>query len=268
MSSNSASSSNFASSSSSSSSFTSSAAAAAAATSTTAAAATTAAASTTATASASTKVGASVISRGKYSPWTEADSLSRLGYGSFHQRYFLDDTLIAVTVIDILPHCLSSVYAFFDPNLKGLELGKLTALFEIDWVQTASTLSHRLSFYYMGFFILQCPKMRYKAEFAPSDLLCPQTRIWVPLKPALALLEADKHATLAAMPKSAVDALLLKRVAKATSLIPSTPISIGDTQVVLISMLTRKGQLAIEKILMELLPLLDDGLSSRFFLAV
>ena len=35
--------------------------------------------------------------------------LQRYGYGSFHHRYFLDDKLVAVGVVDVLPRCLSSV---------------------------------------------------------------------------------------------------------------------------------------------------------------
>ena len=39
-------------------------------------------------------------------------------YGCFHFKYYLDDQLIAVTVADILPECLSLVYNFFDPDYK------------------------------------------------------------------------------------------------------------------------------------------------------
>lgn len=60
----------------------------------------------------------------------------RLGYGSFHQRYRLDGRLVAVGVVDVLPACLSSVYLFYDPDMPELELGKLTALCEIEWVRS------------------------------------------------------------------------------------------------------------------------------------
>ena len=36
-----------------------------------------------------------------------------------------------------------------------------------------------LAFYYMGYYIHSCPKMRYKAEYAPSELLCPKDHVWV-----------------------------------------------------------------------------------------
>ncbi len=34
-----------------------------------------------------------------------------------------------------------------------------------------------LRWYYMGFYIHSCHKMRYKADYMPSDLLCPNTRV-------------------------------------------------------------------------------------------
>lgn len=51
-----------------------------------------------------------------------------VGYGSFHQQYWLDDKLIAVAVIDILPYCVSSVYFFYDPDYSFLSLGTYGSL--------------------------------------------------------------------------------------------------------------------------------------------
>jgi len=51
-----------------------------------------------------------------------------MGYGSFHQQYWLDDKLIAVGVIDILPGCVSSVYFFYDPDYSFLSLGTYGSL--------------------------------------------------------------------------------------------------------------------------------------------
>jgi arginine-tRNA-protein transferase len=95
------------------------------------------------------------------------------GFGSFHQQYRIDGKLVAVGVIDILPNCLSSKYLFWDPDLAFLSLGKYSALQEIKWVQEANKVCPSLSYYYLGFYIHTCPKMRYKAAYAPSELLCP-----------------------------------------------------------------------------------------------
>jgi arginine-tRNA-protein transferase len=50
------------------------------------------------------------------------------GYGSFHQHYRLNGELIAVGVIDILNHCVSSVYLYYDPDYSFLNLGTYSAL--------------------------------------------------------------------------------------------------------------------------------------------
>ena len=45
--------------------------------------------------------------------------------GTYHQLYRLDGKLVAVGVVDILPSGLSSVYLFYDPDVKQLSLGEI-----------------------------------------------------------------------------------------------------------------------------------------------
>ena len=112
--------------------------------------------------------------------------------GSYHQQYRINGVLIAVGVVDVLPHCLSSVYAFYDPDLsRHLELGKYTALREIEWVKRASTHRREMVHYYLGYYIRSCVKMVYKAEYKPSELLCPTTNRWVEFEVAKKIL--DEH---------------------------------------------------------------------------
>lgn len=95
------------------------------------------------------------------------------GFGSFHQQYLIDGRLVAVGVIDILPKCLSSKYLFWDPDLAFLSLGKYSALQEIRWVTQNQVHCPSLQYYYLGYYIHSCNKMRYKAAYRPSELLCP-----------------------------------------------------------------------------------------------
>uniref|UniRef100_W8C8L4 Arginyl-tRNA--protein transferase 1 n=1 Tax=Ceratitis capitata TaxID=7213 RepID=W8C8L4_CERCA len=110
--------------------------------------------------------------------YTKPRSGPQDGYGSFHQQYWLDDKLIAVGVIDILPHCVSSVYFFYDPDYSFLSLGTYGSLREIDLVQQLAKKVPALKYYYMGFYIHSCPKMRYKGRLEPSYLLCPEAYTW------------------------------------------------------------------------------------------
>ncbi|XP_030058458.1 arginyl-tRNA--protein transferase 1 isoform X4 [Microcaecilia unicolor] len=126
------------------------------------------------------------------------------GYGSFHQQYWLDGKLIAVGVLDILPRCVSSVYLYYDPDYCFLSLGVYSALREIAFTRQLHEQAPDLSYYYMGFYIHSCPKMRYKGQYRPSDLLCPETYTWVSIEQCLPKLENSKYCRFSAEP-GAVD---------------------------------------------------------------
>ncbi|KAM3835086.1 arginyl-tRNA--protein transferase 1 isoform 2-T2 [Vipera latastei] len=118
------------------------------------------------------------------------------GYGSFHQQYWLKAKLIAVGVIDILPKCVSSVYLYYDPDFSSLSLGVYSALREIAFTRQLHEKASDLIYYYMGFYIHSCPKMRYKGQYRPSDLLCPETYTWISLEQCLPSLERSKYSRL------------------------------------------------------------------------
>ncbi|KAL4387254.1 hypothetical protein GQ457_09G030910 [Hibiscus cannabinus] len=118
------------------------------------------------------------------------------GFGSFHQQYFIDGKLVAVGVVDILPGCLSSKYLFWDPDYAFLSLGKYSALQEIGWVKENQAYCASLQYYYMGYYIHSCSKMRYKAAYYPSELLCPLRYQWVAFHIARPMLDKKKYAVL------------------------------------------------------------------------
>lgn len=132
------------------------------------------------------------------------DNHKQLTYGTHHQLYRLNGVLIAIGVLDILPTGVSSVYAIYDIDYRHLVLGKYTAIKEIEFCK-----QHRLPFYYMGFYIHSCEKMRYKSEYMPSDLLCPTTLQWFPYSQCVPLLDAFNFTPFE-------PSLALKRKAKAS----------------------------------------------------
>lgn len=147
------------------------------------------------------------------------------GYGSFHIRYCLAGRLFAVGVVDVLPQSLSSVYLFFDPAYSALSPGVLSAVKEIEWVQQVSISVPHLQYYVMGYYIHTCPKMAYKARFKPSEIMCDETKHWVPADRATAILSAaeasgtrttriaDKNATpVATLPPTAVNSMVSETV--------------------------------------------------------
>lgn len=113
--------------------------------------------------------------------------------GTYHQQYRVEGMLIAVGVVDVLPRGLSSVYLFYHPKFARdlVPLGKYAILQEIEFARAL-----RLPYYYLGYYIESCTKMRYKAEYRPSELLCPTTYRWVPATLAqriLPLLSPVQH---------------------------------------------------------------------------
>ncbi|XP_012672549.2 arginyl-tRNA--protein transferase 1 isoform X2 [Clupea harengus] len=137
-----------------------------------------------------------------------------VGYGSFHQQYWLDGRLIAVGVIDILPSCVSSVYLYYHPDFSNLSLGVYSALREIAFIRQLQKQSPKLCHYYLGFYIHSCPKMRYKGQYLPSDLLCPETFTWVPIEQCVPRLDASAYARLT-QDGQAVDARALRELGRA-----------------------------------------------------
>ena len=100
-------------------------------------------------------------------------------FGSYHMYHKIDGKIIAVGVLDFTPSVLSSVYFFYDPAYKFLNLGIVGALREIEYVQKIQE-SHCPTFkwYYLGYYIQDCIKSVYKGGYQPSYLLCPETFTW------------------------------------------------------------------------------------------
>ena len=129
-----------------------------------------------------------------FEPEPAEEGTPSTGYGAFHQQYRIDGALVAVGVVDILPRGLSSKYLFWDPDYAHLSLGKVSALKEIEFVRDQKRRGARgFEFYYMGYYIHDCQKMKYKAEYAPSELRCSTTNRWVRMEDARRKLDAGEH---------------------------------------------------------------------------
>ena len=113
-------------------------------------------------------------------------------YGSFHYQYYLDGKLIMVAVMDILPTYLSSVYVYYDPDYRWLELGVYSALREIELVQKLNRSKPEFQYYCMGYYLHNHPKMEYKGRYHPSYLLCPETYRYVPIEDARQRIDEAK----------------------------------------------------------------------------
>ncbi|TKA81403.1 hypothetical protein B0A49_00862 [Cryomyces minteri] len=112
--------------------------------------------------------------------------------GSFHQCYRLDGKLIAMAVLDLLPHCVSGVYFLYHRDFEKWSFGKLSAMRE-----AALAVEKGYEYYYMGYYIHSCAKMRYKGDYNPQFILDLETLEWNELDDEIrALLAIQKYVSI------------------------------------------------------------------------
>ncbi|MCK5001948.1 MAG: arginyltransferase [Gammaproteobacteria bacterium] len=110
----------------------------------------------------------------------QPDDFDHFLYSEWSNSYFLevrkDERLLAVAVTDVTPSGLSAVYTYFDPAESKRSLGTFCILQQI---QQAKEM--QLEHLYMGYWIKDCQKMKYKTDFQPMEALIRD--IWQPIKP-------------------------------------------------------------------------------------
>ena len=82
------------------------------------------------------------------------------------------ERLVAVAVADRLPNALSAVYTFYDPDFDSRGLGTYCILWQIEAARGAGC-----EWLYLGYWIAESSKMRYKERYLPQERLL--DGVWV-----------------------------------------------------------------------------------------
>ncbi len=98
------------------------------------------------------------------------DEFERFLYTKWSPTQFLEfrlgKKLVGVAVTDITPHALSAVYTYFEPAAAQRSLGTYAILSQIEHAR-----SRGLKYLYLGYWIKHHPKMDYKINFQPLEIL-------------------------------------------------------------------------------------------------
>lgn len=85
------------------------------------------------------------------------------------------ETLRMISIVDVLPDGLSSVYTFYDASVVHASFGTYSILWQVEQCKI-----HNLAYLYLGYWIKENRKMRYKANFHPLEVLADGR--WMPLE--------------------------------------------------------------------------------------
>jgi arginine-tRNA-protein transferase len=81
-------------------------------------------------------------------------------------RYFLNDQLVGVSLMDKAPNAISLVYFFYDPLWRPQSPGRFSVLNQLQYAR-----DHHADYAYLGYWVEACQSLQYKSRFGPHELL-------------------------------------------------------------------------------------------------
>ena len=90
------------------------------------------------------------------------------GHGDFGYEvlYFIENKLVGIDLVDILPNGISSIYFYYDPDYEAYSLGTYSMLQQIQIAK-----DNNLDWIYMGYYVQECQSLAYKSRYTPYQIL-------------------------------------------------------------------------------------------------
>ena len=102
-----------------------------------------------------------VLTRQGYEGWFIHSCVSTL-----EMRYYVEDRLVGVGIMDMGKQDSSSVYFYFDPDERRRSLGVYSVLVEIAWLRRRGGRHH-----YLGLYVEDSRHLAYKGTYLPHERL-------------------------------------------------------------------------------------------------
>jgi len=80
--------------------------------------------------------------------------------------YLVNDILVGIALVDILPNAMSSIYCYYDHDFEYLSLGKFSILTQISLAKEL-----KIPYIYLGYWIKDHLSMGYKEYYKPFEVL-------------------------------------------------------------------------------------------------
>lgn len=81
--------------------------------------------------------------------------------------YYVEDKLVGVAYVDILPAVISAVYCYYDHDFEHFSIGTYSILKQIEVAKR-----YNIKYLYPGYWIQNHHSMGYKERFKPFEILC------------------------------------------------------------------------------------------------
>ena len=89
----------------------------------------------------------------------------------------IDGEIVAIGVCELTDKFFNSGYFIYKSKYAYLNLGVVGAIMELEFCRKLSEMwQPSLKFFHLGELVQDCPKVNYKLNYQPGQVLCPYSK--------------------------------------------------------------------------------------------